>query len=277
MNEEKTQDEFIRNLWHTYLTTGDFPDHFHTTWFERRMFRPLVRALPKSPRCDICYIPFEGLGGRFFKGFYNVERSKMNPHLCNLCENFAAQYHGGVELEISMLFVDVRGSVTMAEKTPLAEYSKLMNRFYHAATEEFYRSHGFVEKLIGDEVAGFFVPGFAGTDHARVAIDTGKRIMKAMGYGGPSRPWIPAGIGINTGIVYVGSVNTEGGVVDIAMLGDAVNTTARLTSLAGAGEILISESTRSAAGLRTDGMELRSLKLKGKSRKVDAWALRMSK
>ncbi|MCE9645419.1 MAG: adenylate/guanylate cyclase domain-containing protein [Chloroflexi bacterium] len=277
MNEEKVQDEFIRSLWHTYLTTGDFPDHFHATWFERKVFRPLVRALPKSPRCDICYIPFEGLGGRFFKGFYNVERSKMNPHLCNLCENFAAQYHGGVELEISMLFVDVRGSVTMAERTPLAEYSKLMNRFYHAATEEFYRSHGFVEKLIGDEVAGFFVPGFAGTDHARVAFDTGKRIMRAMGYGGPSRPWIPVGIGINTGIVYVGSVNTEGGVVDIAMLGDAVNTTARLTSLAGAGEILISESTRSAAGLKTGGMESRSLKLKGKSRKVEAWALRMSK
>ena len=52
------------------------------------------------------------------------------------------------------------------------------------------------------------------------------------------------GIGINTGIAYVGSVNAEGGVSDISMLGDSVNTTARLTSLAAAGEMLISENQR---------------------------------
>jgi class 3 adenylate cyclase len=61
------------------------------------------------------------------------------------------------------------------------------------------------------------------------------------------------------------------------MLGDAVNTTARLTSLAGPGEILISEAARKAADLQPDGMEPRTLRLKGKSRAVKVWALKMDK
>ena len=275
MVDKKISEELIKNAWLSYMTLGEMPEHMRPPWFERRVFRPLVKRMPKSPRCAICYVPFEGIGGKFAKAFWNIESSKLNPHLCNLCENFATEYHGGVELEISMLFVDVRGSTGMAERTSPEEYSKLINRFYHAATEEFYKSYGFVEKLLGDEVAGFFVPGFAGPRHAKVAVETGKRIMKAMGYGGSSKPWIPVGIGINTGIAYVGSVNSGGGVSNIAMLGDAVNTTARLTSLAAAGEMLISDATRQAAGLKTEEMESRSLMLKGKSQAVAAWALKI--
>jgi adenylate cyclase len=277
MTDYEIPEELIREIWLTYLTTGEMPDHLHTPWFGRKAFRPLLKRIPKSPRCAVCYVPFEGVGGWIWNAVWNVEASKMNPHLCNLCENFATEYHGGVELEISMMFVDVRGSTAMAESMSPEEYSKLINRFYHATTNEFFRSYGFVEKLIGDEVAGFFVPGFTGPGHAKVAVETGKRIMKALGYGSPSGAWIPAGIGINTGVAYVGSVNAESGAANIAMLGDSVNTAARLTSLAGAGEILISESTRQAAGLRTDSMESRTLMLKGKSQEVNAWALKMGK
>jgi adenylate cyclase len=277
MNDHKIPEEVIKDVWHAYLTTGEMPDHMDPPWFERKAFRPLIKRIPSSPRCAVCYIPFEGVGGWVWNAVWNVEQSKMNPHLCNLCENFAMEYHGGVELEISMMFVDVRGSTAMAENMSPQEYSKLINRFYHAATDEFFRSYGFVEKLIGDEVAGFFVPGFAGEEHAKVAVETGKRIMRAMGYGSSSGPWIPVGMGINTGVAYVGSVNAEGGVSNIAMLGDSVNTAARLTSLAKAGEILMSESTRTAADLPTDDMESCSFRLKGKIEEVTAWTLRVGK
>jgi adenylate cyclase len=277
MTDKKFSEELIKDAWHTYLTTGEMPEYMDPPWFERKMFRPLVKRIPNSPRCAVCYIPFEGVGGKIWKILWDVKPSKLNPHLCNLCENFATEYHGGVELEISIMFVDVRGSTAMAESMSPQEYSKLINRFYRAATDEFFRNYGFVEKLIGDEVAGFFVPGFAGADHARVAVETGKRIMKAMGYGSSSKAWMPVGIGVNTGVAYVGSVNADGGVSNIAVLGDSVNTAARLTSLAKAGEILISESTRQAAGLRTDGMESCIFKLKGKSEEVAAWTLKMEK
>lgn len=275
MADRKVSESVIKYAWHTYLTTGEMPPSLNPPWYERKAFRPILKRLPKSPRCGVCYVPFEGIGGTFSRVFLRVERSQLNPNLCNICELFATEYHGGVELEISMLFVDVRGSTTIAEKTSPENFSKLINRFYRTATEAFYRNYGFVEKMLGDEVAGFFVPGFAGPEHASVAIKTGKEIMMALGYGASSKPWIPAGVGINTGIAYVGSVHTEGDVSNIAILGDSVNTAARLTSLAGVGEILISDTTRQAADLDVAGMESQTLKLKGKSQDVMAWTLKM--
>ena len=276
MEEQDTpRNQLIKKVWHTFLTTGEIIKEVDPPWYERKAFRPILKRLPSSPRCDVCYIPFSGVGGTISRMFWNVEPSKMNPHLCNNCERFARKFNGGIELEISMLFVDVRGSVTLAETMPLGEYRKLISRFYRAATEEFYKSYGFVEKLIGDEVAGYFVPGFAGENHAKVAIETGKRILKALGYGNSSTPWLPAGIGINTGVAYVGSVNLESSeAMDIAMLGDSVNITARLTAQAGPGEILISNSSLEASGLKTDGLESRNLKLKGKSEEVLAWVMK---
>ena len=55
--------------------------------------------------------------------------SKMNPQLCNVCEVFAQKFQSGAEIELSLLFVDVRGSTTLAEEMNPTEYSKIINRF----------------------------------------------------------------------------------------------------------------------------------------------------
>jgi len=275
MAEQKLSEEMIKHVWHTYLTTGDMPESLHAPLVSRKFLRPFIKRLPQEPRCRLCYVPFEGFGGNLSRIVFHTGRSKLNPHLCNNCDQFATYFHGGVELEISMLFVDVRGSTTLAENMSPEAFGKLITKFYGVVTEVFYRNYGFVEKLLGDEVAGFFVPGFVGKDHAKVAVETGKQILKTLGYGGSSQPWIPAGVGINTGLAYVGSMHTEGGVSNISMLGDAVNIAARLTSQAGIGEILMSEATRQAAGLDQNGLMPKMLKLKGKSEGVNAWGLTM--
>ena len=275
MARSKIPESVIRHAWHTYLTTGNMPVSLHAPWFEHKSLRPIVKRLPRSPRCRICYFPFEGIGGWLSKTFLKLEASRMNPYMCNLCENFATKYHGGVELEISIMFVDVRGSTAIAERLSPEEYSRKINRFYKSATEVFYRYNGLVEKLLGDEVAGFFVPGFAGPQFAKSAVSAGKQTLKAMGYGGVDEAWIPVGVGIHTGVAYIGSVEADGGVSNISILGDAVNTAARLTSLAAPGELIISEATRHAAGLKTDGLESRHLKLKGKSQSVDTWIIKI--
>jgi len=271
MSKSNIPESLIKNAWHTYLTTGNMPLSLRAPWFEYKTFRPLVKLLPRSPRCRICYFPFEGIGGYLSRNLLKIEASKLNPYMCNLCERFATEYHGGVELEISIMFVAVRGSTTMAEKLSPEAFSKKINRFYRAATEAFHRKNGLMEKLLGDEVAGFFVPGFAGPKHARVAVEAGKLALKAMGYGGYSKPWIPVGVGIHTGIAHIGSVEADGGVSNISILGDSVNIAARLTSLAGTGELLISKATWKAAELKKEGMEPRRLKLRGKSEEVDVW------
>ena len=274
MAPRKIPESVVKDAWRSYFTTGNMPVSMHAPWFEHKSWRPFFKSLPRSPRCRICYMPFDGVGGYFTKNFLGVKASTMNPHLCNLCENFATEYHGGTELEISVMFVDVRGSVPMAEKLSPQEYSKKINRFYRAATEVFYKHNGLVEKLVGDEVTGFFVPGFAGPNFSHVAVDAGKETLKVMGYGKSSEPWMPVGVGIHTGVAYIGSVDADGGVSNIAILGDSVNTAARITSLASPGELIISDATRTAAGLRTDQMESRTLNLKGKSESVGVWVMK---
>lgn len=275
MRESKISEEEIKNTWRTFLITGDMPENVQASWFEHKSMRPIIKRLPRSPRCDICYMPFKGIGGYLTRTFLGVEASKLNPHMCNLCERFAGKYHGGVEIETAVMFIDVRNSTPMAEKLSAEAFSKKINRFYRAVTAIFYRNYGWVQKFQGDEVGGFFVPGFAGTGFATKAVKTGRQALKSLGYNGIGEPWIQAGVGIHTGTAYVGSVMTSSGASDISILGDTVNIAARLTSQAASGEIIISEAARKATEMSTEQLEYRKLALKGKSAEFDAWVMRI--
>lgn len=252
------------------MTTGHVPDFADGQWFAARWLRPLVKALPADPRCRICYYPFQGVGGMLARTLLGVEPSKLNPQLCNICENASRRFPGGTEIEMSLLFADVRGSTGIAERTSPVAFSRLINRFYQATTRVLYRKNGLVEKLIGDEVTGFFVPGIAGVDHARVAIEAAEDILRA------TEPWIPVGVGVHTGIAFVGAVSGSDNLPDITVLGDTVNAAARLAAQAATGEILFSEAARKSAGLKHEGLEGRHLSLKGRSEPMDAWVKKLA-
>jgi adenylate cyclase len=115
-----------------------------------------------------------------------------------------------------------------------------MNSFYKAGTEALIRTDALIDKFMGDEVIGLYTPGFAGREHAQAAVEAGRGLLRATGHADPQGPWLPVGIGIHTGVAYVGAVGSEDSVSDITVLGDAANTAARLASAAGPGEILVS-------------------------------------
>jgi len=190
---------------------------------------------------------------------------------------FAHKYPGGTEVELSMLFVDVRGSTSMAEKMSAGDYSRLMNRFYKAATDVLIRTDAFIDQFVGDEAIGSYFPLFTGANHARPAVLAAQELLRVMGYRDRQEPWLPIGIGVHTGIVFFGTVSgSEGSVTDVAALGDNVNTTARLASKAASGEALISDATYTAAGLDLGDLEQRQLELKGKSEPINVRVLRVS-
>jgi adenylate cyclase len=271
MTGESDTETRAEEVWGTYMMEGHLPAFANPVWFESRYLRPLVRLLPTDPRCKFCYYPFKGLGGLLSRSFFGLAPSKLNPQLCNVCENLAGRYPGGVEIELSILFADVRGSTTMAENMSPTDFSRLIDRFYKATTKVLFRRNAMVEKLIGDEVTGFFTTGFAGEQHARVAVEAGQDILRATGHEDANGPWIPVGVGVHTGRTFVGAVSAEGGAADITVLGDTPNTGARITSQAGAGELLVSEAARKAAGLNSEGMESRLLTLKGREQPIEAW------
>lgn len=260
MSERSEHDAMVEDFWRTYLTTGDYVK-------ERRQ-RHFFRLLPGTPRCKSCYAPFGGFGSVVVKVIYGKEPSNLNPQLCNICDQFARKFQGGAEIELSLLFADVRGSTNLSEGMSSLEYSKLINRFYNASTQVMVRSDALIDKIIGDQVAGMYVPGLAGREHARRAIEAGQEILRATGHSRPEGPWIPLGVGVHTGTAFVGSVGSEDGTSDITVLGDTANTAARLASSAQPGEILISEAAYTASGLDLGELETRHLELKGKSEPV---------
>ena len=252
----KPTPEAIEGFWRSYLTTGEFEK-------ERRQ-RQLFRLLPGSPRCKNCYAPFQGTGSLIVKTIYGKKPSNLNPQLCNICEQFAQQYQGGAEIELTLLFADVRGSTTLAETMNPTQYSQLINRFYKTATQVMVSSDALIDKIIGDQVAGMYVPGFAGQEHAQRAIEAARQILRATGHQDEEEPWIELGVGVHTGSAYVGALGSEQGTIDITVLGDAANIAARLSTAASVGEVLISEAAFSEANIHLGDLEKRNLSLKGR-------------
>ncbi len=197
---------------------------------------------------------------------------------------------GGAEVELSMLFVDVRGSTTLAEQMSPREFSRLMNRFYKAATAVLIKTDAFIDKLVGDEVIGFYLPIFARKNygpgavttaedlkiaHVRAAVHGAREMLRVTGHNDPGGPWLPVGVGVHTGLAFFGTVvGAEGSMEDFTALGDNVNIAARLASAAGPGEAIISEAAYTAAGLDLGDLEQRELQLKGRQEPVRARVLR---
>lgn len=247
----------VDEMWLKMLTEGN--------WNIRNL-RPLHSRLPANPRCVNCHAPFKGIGGAALRLLRGTRRSAKNPRYCNDCHGFVEAFPGGAEVELTMLFVDVRGSTSIAEHMPASDFSHLMNRFYEAAINVLVRSDAFIDKLVGDEVTALFIPGFAGADHAIRAIRAGLRLLQVTGHTSQGEPWVPVGVGIHTGLAWVGSiVGASGEGADFTALGDNVNIAARLASEAGPGEVLVSQATLDASGVDLGGANPRELALKGKS------------
>jgi adenylate cyclase len=238
--------------------------------------RNFFRRLPAEPRCKLCNVPFEGFGGSVVKRVLNKYPSNYNPYVCNTCFDIVKEEQIGVETEMSFLFADVRGSTSLAASMGSAEFSQLINRFYQAATNVLIHNDALIDKLIGDEVAAFFIPGFVGQDYAKRTVFAAQELLQATGHSDPDGPWIPVGVGVHSGKAWIGAVGSSEQVTDITALGDAVNISARLASQAGPGEILVSEESLSRAGLQSSGYEGRSLELKGKSEPFSVWVVHAS-
>jgi adenylate cyclase len=246
-------DEF----WRDYLTRGDS--------MERRA-RRVLRLLPHGPRCKLCAAPFGGPASPFMRAIGKRSAPK-NPAVCQGCFTFIEKHHGGAEIEGSYLFADIRGSTTLAEGMAPTEFRRLLDRFYTVAAQVVFEHDGGVDKFVGDEIVAFYFPLLSGPQHAASAVETALAILRATGHEDPGGPWAPVGVGVSSGIAWVGAVGDEQH-TDITAVGDVVNVAARLGSAARAGEVLVTVDAADAANL-DPGLERRSLDLKGKTSGTD--------
>ena len=269
MTTEKSEhDIFVENAWRNLWTQGESD--------KDKRYRRIFRMFPSKTKCKWCELPFDHPVSPLIHIIFKKKPSSFNPRFCNVCDDFAVKFQGGAEVELSMLFADIRGSTNLAEGMSATEFKKLIDRFYQVSTNIFINTDAMIDKLIGDEVTAFYIPGLAGQDHARLAIEAAEKLLIQTGHGDSNRPWVPVGVGVHTGIAFVGAVGTSDGMVDVTALGDAVNIAARLASQAKSGEILLSEETLRAAKLDSSKMEKRSLELKGKSAPFDVRVMQVT-
>jgi adenylate cyclase len=258
---DKPPDDASVEFWREFLVNGSARE---------RANRRIYRRIPAEPRCRLCAAPFGGIGAPLMR-MIGKRPAENNPNLCSTCFTFITRNHGGAEIELSLVFADIRGSTTLAEGMTSTAYRGLLDRFYDVAAKAVIDHDGFVDKFVGDELVAIFAPLLAGDQHAIRAVEAAQSLLRATGHEEAAGPWAPLGVGVHTGTTWMGAVG-DGPHAAMTAVGDAVNVTARLASLAKPGEILVTTDAARAAGVG-EGMPRRQLELRGKQELTEVVSL----
>ena len=230
-----------------------------------KLSQRVFRRLPSEPRCKLCLNPFGGLAGKVI-GILGRKPSRKNPNICQFC--FDHLPAGGIEIDIGVVFADVRASTTLGEQSNATAFAERLNEFYAAATKVLIYNDGIVDKLIGDEVMGLFIQGVAGADYRRkaamAALELASKVTE-----------LPVGVAANAGVAFVGNVGS-GTVLDFTALGDAINVGARLQAHASPGEVVLAAPLYPLVEQAHPGGHPDRVAIRGRNQPVDVVVLSTS-
>ena len=147
--------------------------------------------------------------------------------------------------------------------SPPTEMVARLNGFYKLTTQVVLDLDGTLDKLVGDEVMAFFGATFRAQDHPQRAVRAALDIVAGVEAIATESNALHVGGGVGTGEALMGNVG-EGEVRDFTVIGDAVNTTARLQGEAAPGEVLVMGETYLSVAAQFPGAPQRNLDLRGK-------------
>ncbi len=174
----------------------------------------------------------------------------------------------GETRETTILFADIRGFTAMTENVDAHEIVALLNDYFEMMVEVLFKHGGTLDKYVGDEVMALFGVPIANPDSPIAAVTCAVEMQRALSEFNRTREAegqapVYAGIGINTGEVVYGAIGSSRA-LQYTVIGDAVNTAARLCSLAKPGEIICSEPTHAHVRELVTAEELPAVRVKGK-------------
>ena len=179
---------------------------------------------------------------------------------------------GGELRQASVLFSDIRGFTSMSERRAPQELVSTLNEYFEIMVDIVFQHEGTLDKFVGDEIMAVWGSPIPQADHAERAVRAALHMMKDLNdfnrfrVANGEEP-ILVGCGINCGEVvagYMGSTKT----LSYTVIGDTVNTAARLCSVAGPGEIIVSDPIFYQLEGRLQYEERPAANLKGKARPV---------
>jgi adenylate cyclase len=180
----------------------------------------------------------------------------------------------GEDVEVSVLFLDIRDFTAFAEHAQPREVVSLLNGFWELIVPALLRRGGHANKFIGDGLLAVFGAPHRLADHAERAVLAACEIAALVEGRYDGR--VGVGIGVNSGHVIAGTVG-GGGRVEFTVIGDVVNTAARVEAVTRhtGDDVLITDATRALLpAARFEFDERPSVPLKGKREEVRLWVPR---
>jgi adenylate cyclase len=174
-----------------------------------------------------------------FQRFFSPDLAKT------IAEHGEQVTFSGDKRQVVILFSDIRGFTSMAEKMDPDDVAKMLREYFTEMVEIIFRHGGTLDKFIGDAIMALWGAPISTPDDAdkamRAAIEMQQKLVELNVHWKQSgKPPVQIGIGINFGQVFAGNIGSEQR-LEYTVLGDAVNTASRLCSNAGKGEIMVSE------------------------------------
>ena len=177
----------------------------------------------------------------------------------------------GERREVSILVSDLRNFTTLSEKLPAESVAAQLNDYFPAMVDAIFQNRGTVDDLIGDGILAVFGAPLSDPDHTRQAVRAAVAMQDALDglnhrWEARGLPTLRMGIGIHAGVVFVGNIGSRER-VKYTVIGDAVNTTARLEGLNKelGTAVLLTEAVRSAAEDLVETRDRGEIPVKGRA------------
>jgi adenylate cyclase len=184
---------------------------------------------------------------------------------------------GGKLVEATMLIADIRGFTTMSEKQTPQTIVAMLNEYFEVMVDILFKHGGTLDKFVGDEIIGLFGAPIPLRDAPVRAVRCALEMQRALRDFNQTRAAeheeaIKVGIGLNTGPVVTGLIGSSKA-LQYTAIGDAMNTAARLQSIAKAGEIIVSEQTMKHLADRVEAITLPPVEVKGKRDRMRVYSV----
>ena len=182
---------------------------------------------------------------------------------------------GGARRPLAILFSDIRGFTSISERLSPEVVAALLNEYFTEMVDVVFEHGGTLDKFIGDGMLALWGAPIPHPDDPTRALEAAVAMQQALvglreRWKAQSRPQLEVGIGISYGEVFVGNIGSDRR-LEYSVLGDAVNTAARLCAEAGPGEILVTESLGDVLPDWVHLERLAPLSLKGKAEPVPVY------
>jgi len=206
----------------------------------------------------------------------------LSPQVINeLTSNPDKLRLGGEKKFLTILFSDIRGFTTLAEKLAPEEVSSILNEYLSAMTDIIFKYNGTLDKFIGDAIMVLWGAPVSQEDHAKravlCAIDMHKKLKELhKEWASQNKPLFEIGIGINSGEVIVGNMGSKDR-MEYTAIGDNVNLASRIEGLNRDynTKIIISESTYELVKNDIKAAPLGEVKVKGKEKPVKIYEVKI--